>query len=438
MTWRIRHKSLDAASRISSRQTPCARSLFWPPPRAGGPCCERSSLANAIVWFAIARGWPQRFAGPLMVRPDIQEALRKAAAQLSEEMRSRPFVSRALGSLLLRRLASDDWIKSPLLTSFLRPVTPPRLWRPNEEDMRHVISKQRELQPGATALDALEDLLSRFDKRAVGGAKRWFEDLAGLRGYWFDKRMQTLSLEMLSVAGAMDWAEVTRLERDPARKTPDLIARAQGLIVVADAKALLGRYWPVKIVQTMLRALQENFGQETVGRIIVVLSNMDVQPELLEREVDQLTVDSLAAAVEVVATIGGSFGLTDNLVVERATPTDLLYGQRAFPAHLPDTNEEWRALFDSLSSGIEGIRQACLKAWAQCEAYDVQESASERRLDVAFVAGEYFLLHEDLAPTQSQVRDWLQSEVWPAHPRRAVVLVSTEMLQPVWLINPLL
>lgn len=194
--------------------------------------------------------------------------------------------------------------------------------------MRHVISKQRELQPGATALDAFEDLLSRFDKRAVGGAKRWFGDLAGLRGYWFDKRMQTLSLEMLSVA--------------------------------------------------------------------------------------------------------------DNLVVERATPTDLLYGQRAFPAHLPDTNEEWRALFDSLSSGIEGIRQACLKAWAQCEAYDVQESASERRLDVAFVAGEYFLLHEDLAPTQSQVRDWLQSEVWPAHPRRAVVLVSREMLQPVWLINPLL
>ena len=371
-----------------------------------------------------------------MARSNVQEPLRKAAARLSEEISSRPFVSRALGSLLLRRLAADDWIKSPLLTSFLRPVTPPRLWKPTEEDMRHVTSRHRELQ-GTTTLDGLEDSLRDFDKRAVGGAKRWFRDLAGLRGYWFDKRMQTLDFEMFA-AVAMDWAEVARLERDPARKTPDLMARAQGLIVVADAKALLGRYWPVKIVQTILRALEENFSQETVGRIIVVLSNMDVQPELLEREVDQLTVDSLAAAVDVVATIGGSFGLTDNLVVERATPTDLLYGQRAFPGHLPDTNEEWRALFDSLSSGIEGIRQACLKAWAQCEAYDVQESASERRLDVAFVAGEYFLLHEDLAPTQSQVRDWLQSEVWPAHPRRAVVLVSTEMLQPVWLINPLL
>jgi hypothetical protein len=215
------------------------------------------------------------------------------------------------------------------------------------------------------------------------------------------------------------------------------VARAQGLIVVADAKALLGRYWPVKIVQTMLRALEENFGLDTVGCIIVVLSNMDVQPDLLEREVDQLAVDSLVDAVEVVANGGGTFPLTSNLVVEHATPTDLFYGHRAFPAHFPDAKEEWRALFDSLSSGIEGIRQACLKAWAQCEAHDAQESASERRLDVAFVAGEYFLLHEDLAPTQRQVRDWLQSEVWPSHPRRAVVLVSTEMLQPVWLINPL-
>jgi len=225
--------------------------------------------------------------------------------------------------------------------------------------------------------------------------------------------------------------------RDPTRKTPDLVARAPGLIIVADAKSLLGKYWPLKITQTMLRALEENFGLETVGRIIVVLSNMDVQPDLLEREVDQLAVDSLVDAVEVVANGGGDFPLTANLVVERATPTDLLHGHRAFPAHFPDRNEEWRALFDSLSSGIEGIRQACLKAWTQCEAYDVQESASEQRLDVAFVSGEYFLLHEDLAPTQSQVRDWLQSEVWPAHPRRAVVLVSTEMLQPVWLINPL-
>jgi hypothetical protein len=361
---------------------------------------------------------------------------KEAAARLSEEISSRPFVSRALGSLFLRRLAADDWIKSPLLTSFLRPVTPPRLWKPTEEDMRHITSRHKELQ-GTTTLDGLEHTLRDFDKRAVGGAKWWFRDLAGLRGYWFDKQMQTTSFEMLFMA-TMDWAEVTRLERDPARKTPDFVARAPALIIVADAKSLLGKYWPLKIVQTMLRALEEDFGLETVGRIIVVLSNMDVQPELLEHEVDQLAVDSLVDAVEVVANGGGNFPLTANLVVERATPTDLFYGQRAFPAHLPDTNEEWRALFDSLSSGIEGLRQACLKAWAQCEAYDVQESASERRLNVAFVSGEYFLLHEDLAPTQSQLRDWLQSEIWPARPRRAVVLVLREMLQPVWLINPLL
>ena len=361
---------------------------------------------------------------------------KEAAAWLAQEISSKPFVSRALGTLLRRRLASDDWIKSPLLTSFLRFVTPPRLWRPSEEEIRHATSRYRELQ-GATGLDLLEYVLTDFDKRAVGGVKRWFRDLAGLKGYQFDKRMQALGAEM-HAATSMEWAEVARIERDPPRKTPDLVARAPGLIVVADAKSLLGRYWPIKIVETMLRALEENFGLETVGRIIVVLSNMDVQPDLLEREVDQLAVDSLVDAVEVVASIGSGFRLTDTLIVECATPTDLLYRKRAFPAHFPDTNEEWKVLFDSLSGGIEGIRQACLKAWAQCKAYDVQETVSERRLDVAFVSGEYFLVHEDLSPIQRQVREWLQSEVWPAHPGRAVVLVSPEMLQPVWFVNPLL
>ena len=371
-----------------------------------------------------------------MARPNVLESLRRAAAQLSEQIQARPFVSRALGRPLLQRLGEDDWIKSPLLTSFLRPMGLPRLWRPSEEDVRHVLSREREIPPGSTALDALEDLFIRLDKRAVGGVRRWFEELRGLRGYWFDKRVQTLTYEMLSVSVAMDWAEVARIERDPAHKTPDLVATAQGLTVVAEAKSLLGKYWPVKIVQTMLRSLEEVFGLETVGQITVILSNMDVQPELLEREVDQLTVDGLITAVNHVATVGGSLQLTTSLVVERATPTDLLYGQRAFPAHFPDNNEEWRALFESLSSGIEGIRQACREAWAQCEAHDVQESVSQRRLDVAFVSGEYFLVHDDLSPIQRQVREWLESEVWPAHPRRAVVLVSTDMLQPVWFINP--
>jgi hypothetical protein len=332
----------------------------------------------------------------------------------------------------------NDWIKSPLLTSFLRRVTLPRLWRPSAEEMRHVISRYKEIQQqGGTGLDIFEYILPEFDKRAAGGVKAWFKGLAGLKGYWFDKRMQALGAEMLA-ATSMDWAQVTRIERAPPRRTPDLMARAPGLVVVADAKALLGRYWPLKIVQTMLRTLEESFGVETVGRIIVVLSNIHVHPELLEQEVDQLSVDALRRAVDTVATVGGRSFLTANLVVERATPSDLKYGQRAFPAHFPDSDEEWRALFDSLSSGIDGIRQACLKAWAQCEAYDAQESASERRLDVAFVSGEYFLLHEDLAPTQGQVRDWLQSEIWPVHPRRVVVLISEEMLRPVWFVNPAL
>jgi len=373
-----------------------------------------------------------------MVRPNVLESLKRAAAQLSEQIQARPFVFRALGRRLLQRLAEDDWIKSPLLTSFLRRVALPKLWRPSEEEMRHVIARYAEIvRQGGTGLDTFEYILPEFDKRAAGGAKAWFKDLAGLKGYRFDERMQALGVEMLA-ATSMEWAEVTRIERDPSRKTPDLMARAPGLVVVVDAKALLGRYWPLKIVQTMLRALEENFNLETVGHVIVVLSDMDVQRDMLDREVDQLTVESLVAAVDHVAITGGSFPLTSNLIVESATASDLKYRQRAFPAHFPDSNEEWKALFDSLSSGIKGIRRNCLKAWAQCEAYDIQESASERRLDVAFVSGEYFLVHEDLAPTQSQVRDWLQSEIWPVHPGRAVALISEEMLGPVWFANPLL
>jgi hypothetical protein len=369
--------------------------------------------------------------------PTIREALKETAARLSQEIRSKPLVARAMGRHLLRRLASDDWIKSPLLTSFLRPMTLPQLWRPSGDDIRHVVSRYHELGQSATALDAFEEMLEAFDRRAVGGVEGWFGELGRPRGYWFDKRAQALTFEFCA-ATAMEWADVEKLERDERRRTPDLIARWRGLTIVADAKVLFGRSWPLKIVHTMLRTLQESVGLAEVGGVIVIPSRSDIEPELLEAEVDKLTVDTLVGAAAALAGGTASFRVTPNLVMERATVWDRFYGIRAFPAHLPGGGEEWRALFNSLSAGVDAIARACEKAWDQCEAYDVQESASMRRLDVAFVAGEYFLLHEDLAPTQALVREWLESEVWPTQPRRSVVIASTEVLQPVWFVNPLL
>jgi hypothetical protein len=367
----------------------------------------------------------------------IEEALRETAARLSEQIRSRRLVARTVGRHLLRRLGSDDWIKSPLLTSFLRPVDLPGLWRPSGDEMRHVLSRRTELGPAATTLDLLEEALKDFETRSVGGVGQWFRELTGLRGYWFDKRMQTLEFEMYA-AVAMEWADVTILQRNRARKTPDFVARAEGLIIVGDAKLLLGKYWPLKIVTTMLRALEEDFGVTPAGSVIVVPRGRDVDPQRLEDEVANLSVGTLAEAVQAVAAGSPSFPLTRSLVMERATERDRAHGQRAFPAHLPAGGDERRALFDSLWTRAEAIRKACEEAWDQCEAYGVGERDAERRLDVAFVAGEYFLLHEDLGPTQALVRGWLQSEVWPAHPRRTVVMASTEMLKPVWLANPLL
>jgi hypothetical protein len=366
----------------------------------------------------------------------IERALRETAAGLSEEIRSRPFVSRAIGRLLQRRLAEHDWIKSPLLTSFLQPMGLPRLWRPSGDDIRHVVSRHREIGQRATTLDVFEDMLKRFDERSVGGVRQWFKDLGKLAGYWFDKRMQTLDFEMY-VAVAMQWADLTILQRNPARKTPDFVGRAEDLIIVADAKLLLGKYWPLKIVATMLRTLEERFGLAEVGGVIVVPCRRDVEPKLLEAEVDKLTVDSLVEAVKAVATGGASFGLTQSLVIERATERDRADGQRAFAGHIPD-DEGWRPFFDSLSTRAEAIRKTCEEAWDQCEAYHLGQLDPGSRLDVAFVAGEYFLLHEDLGPTQTLVREWLESEVWPAHPQRAVAMASTEMLEPVWFVNPLL
>ena len=366
----------------------------------------------------------------------IQQALKETAARLSEEIRSKPLVARAMGRHLLRRLASDDWIKSPLLTSFLKPMSPPRLWRPGPSEIPHVRSRHNELGRGATALDALEDTLKDFDRRSVGGVSQWFKGLGHLTGYWFDKRMQTFTFEIYA-AGAMEWADVAILERDPARKTPDFVAQAWGLIIVGDAKLLLGKYWPLKIVTTMLDALEQEFGLKEVSGVIVVPSTKDIHPESLEEEVSNLTVDTLVEATGGVAAGSPSFAVTRSLVMERATERDRAYGRRAFAGHLPD-DERWRPFFDSLSTRAAAIRKACEEAWDQCETYDAGEWPSERRLDVAFVAGEYFLLHEDLAPTQALVREWLQSEVWPAHPRRSLVMASQEVLQPVWFVNPLL
>jgi hypothetical protein len=363
----------------------------------------------------------------------IERALSGATAWLREEIRLRPLVARAVGRHLLRRLAADDWIKSPLLTSFLRPMGLPRLWRPSPGDVRHVLSRESELGQRATGLDAFEDALRGFEERAVGGVGQWFKELARLRGYWFDKRMQTLEFEVYA-AVAIEWAEVAILERDPGRKTPDFVARAPGLIIVGDAKLLLGKHWPVKIVGTMLRALEASFGLKEVRDVIVVPSTGDIDPESLEVEVDELTVDALVAAVRAVARGSGRFPVTGSLAMEPATERDRFYGQRAFPAHFPG-REEWGPLFDSLSTRFGTIRKHCHEAWEQCEAYDMGESVGESRLDVAFVAGEYFLLHEDLGPTQALVRGWLGSEVWPGHPERAVVMASTEMLKPVWFVN---
>lgn len=367
----------------------------------------------------------------------IQQALRQTAGRLSEEIRSRPLVARAVGGLLLRRLKADDWIKSPLLTSFLRPMTLPHLWRPSPSEIRHVLCRDSEMGRGATSLDALEETLKDFDRRSVGGVGQWFKELAGLRGYWFDKRMQTLAFEMYA-AVAMEWADVTKLERRAVRKTPDFVARARGLIIVADAKLLLGKYWPLKIVHTMLRTLEESFGLAEVGGVIVIPCRRDIEPELLDAEVEKLTVDSLVSAVAALAGGTASFRVTPNLVMERATVWDRFYGIRAFAAHLPGGGEEWRALFDSLSAGVDAIARASEEAWGQCDAYVLQESGSERRLDVAFLAAEYMLLHQDLAATQRLVWAWLESRVWPVRPQRSVVLASTEMLNPVWFVNPLL
>jgi hypothetical protein len=367
----------------------------------------------------------------------IQNALKKSAARLSEQIRSRPLVARAVGRHLLRRLRSDDWIKSPLLTSFLRPMTLPRLWRPSQDDLRHVISRCDELGAGATTLDVFEEMLERFEERAVGGVERWFEELGKPRGYWFDKREQALSFEFCA-ATAMEWADVEKLERSEGRRTPDLVARWRGLTIVADAKVLFGRYWPLKIVNTMLQTLEGSYGLAEVGDVIVIPCRRDIEPELLEAEVDKLSVESLVSGVAALAGGAVSFGVTPSLIMERATVWDRFYGIRAFPAHLPGGDEEWRTLFDSLSPGVDGIARACREAWDQCEPYDVRERGAGRRLDVAFVAGEYSLLHQDLAPTQALVQEWLQSEVWPVYPQRSVVIASPEILRPIWFINPVL
>jgi len=317
----------------------------------------------------------------------------------------------------------------------LQPLTIPRLWRPRKEEAAHVAARARELSPRTTALDVLEETLQRFDAGTVRGASAWFRELGGARGYWFDKRIHALTFEMF-VAVAMEWAQVTKLPRPSAGKGPDLLAQMPGLMIVAEVKLLLGKYWPLKIVQTMLTVLRQCLGVPEAGDVFVWASRSEVHPDALEREVGALGVGELLDAIAAVGAAGTDVSLTANLSIGIRTSWERLMGVQALVARLPTGQHEWNALFDSMSTSFEGIRKACEEAWDQCSAYVAELPSSAQRLDVAALSCEYRLGHPDLAPTLDEVRIWLETEVWPYREAPSVVLAFQEMLAPVWLVNP--
>ena len=84
----------------------------------------------------------------------VLDRLSAAGAELSNHIAQFPAVKSALGPHLRARLRDEDWIKSPELCSFVRPLTLPEAPL-TPEQVQHVLAKQNMLSPDATSLDAL-------------------------------------------------------------------------------------------------------------------------------------------------------------------------------------------------------------------------------------------------------------------------------------------
>ena len=332
-----------------------------------------------------------------------------------------------------RRLQSDDWIKCPMLASFLQPMKAfsPLLNPP--EVHQGILAQLRAMPPGATSLYGLESALRALDSESVCGIEHWFDELGNHEGYQLDKRLQSWSFEVVAMPRLAS-QRVVKLPKLPASKSPDYVVRVPGMTLVLEAKLIFGKTWPFKILQTMLDTLHRFAGWGDADSVFIHPTRKGVHTSVLEGEVASLSVETLLEATEKVATASTEIPLTPNLTMSPRTAIEGELGLRAFSARLPAALDERGALFASLRTPLATICRHAEDAWKQCAHY--RDPTGSVQLDVAVIGSENLPVLMNGGRTEAALTEWLRSEVWPKHPLRALCLQFAGRLQPVWLLGP--
>ena len=366
----------------------------------------------------------------------VLSRLRARAGRLCVEIDARPTVATTFGRWFKHRLNDDDWIKSLTLVNFTRPIEADKepLWKPTPEELAHIQKQLALLPSGSTTLDALEHILRTFQQQAVGGIGNWFSEIGGPTGYQMDLRIHSLGWEMAAIAAFCEWSKVSKLQQLRTSGVPDYLIDMGELVIVMEGKRRFGRSWPLVVLRTMLRALAGIGGMSEAQQVMIVADDPDVGTAEVERDIADLSIETLIQAVRRVALTGSDEKVTPNLIATRRTDVASDLGLLA-SYHRIETMDDWDRQFASLTPTLPSIQGAASDAWDQCDQHPVIPSAT-MRLNAAAITAESWPGHPDLSDNQRRLREWLETEVWPQRSDRMLVADFGDILRPVRFVSP--
>jgi hypothetical protein len=340
------------------------------------------------------------------------------------------------GPWLKTRLTDEDWIKSLDLFNFTKPldVDPEPLWKPEPETVAHIEKQLAKFPREATSLDALEHNLEAFARHSVKGIDNWFDEIGREAGYWLDKRIHSVAWEMAAIASMCEWSQVSKLRRSNKVGVPDYQIDLGSIILVAEAKTIFGRAWPLVVLRTMMRALIRVGGMTNAQEVMIVAENPNITTLEIERQIGDIKVDTLIRAINEIVQTGREVLLTPGLVAVPRTEA-----ARTLKLHATYLRIEAAADFDDEFAiwmpSLEAIKNESVNAWEQCVKWEGVPSGA-MRLEVAAIAAEAWPGHPDLSSNQLLLREWLRDEIWPSHPNRALMAKFGDILDPVWFVSP--
>lgn len=342
-------------------------------------------------------------------------------------MEESELVKNWLGAHLLKRLGTLDWIKSPELYNFGRPMAedPPKYRGLTDEEIKRIEAPLAALPADATSLDGFEYLLAKVGEESVSGIAHWFAELGGAEGYAFDQRFNSLIHEFRMMAPMLGRWKIEKMAANGVG-APDYRMTWQHIRMFVDAKRLFGKSWPLKVFRTMIHAIKRYGGFEDATRVMV-LANPGVEGRLDSIDAGEFigSVLDVATGVKILAPVGGVRVIPRTALAERLG---------VYASYRPLNSEaDCAAEIESWKPNPDLFFDKIVEGWRQAEKHVVDHCD----VPVVALSGELLAGHPNLADNDAQIRSWLTEYVWPDHHRRALmVLYEDQSYRPEWYVEP--